>query len=117
MSFMSRFTGNPVNNPGMSKLWERWFDTLAEQGVDRLADQSVGERRGMFQRSTGYAPTFDPSFQSSAVVDAGQSNQIDAPSLHPALAALQRLTGRRGTSGLRVRTQRGTSGFNRSERV
>lgn len=43
----------PTDSPyigtlGMPRAWQRWFDALRDAGVTNLADQSVGEKRGMF---------------------------------------------------------------------
>lgn len=47
--------------------WQGLLQALQEAGVSRVADNSVGEARGMFSPSTPYEPTFDPETQSSAV--------------------------------------------------
>jgi hypothetical protein len=115
--------------------WDAYFQSLDEAGVSKLADQSVGEAKGMFPASAPAASTYDPSYQTSAV-DTMPSNQFNVPgegaptgvygSSIPAMDALSRATGGftaketpqygRGRRFMKVQTQRGTSGSNQSER-
>jgi|RhiMethySRZTD1v2_1073278.scaffolds.fasta_scaffold337805_2 hypothetical protein len=39
---------NPQIHELSDPAWRRWFDILKEQGVDRLADSSVGVHKGMW---------------------------------------------------------------------
>lgn len=82
--------------------WRRWFDTLKEQGVDKLADNSVGVARGMWSAPEPDKPTFDPRYQSSSFRDVTQgddgsyaiqrrhSNSIGSP--NPSLSGIYRAT-------------------------
>lgn len=64
----------PLSNPA----WDGFYQAMQEKGVDRLADSSVGMKKGMFG---GFdAPdTFNANFQQSAVASK-PSNQLNA---HP----------------------------------
>lgn len=113
----------PLGDP----QWAGFFQALQEAGVDRVADNSVGEARGMFPQSAPYEHTFDPmQGQTSAVLASGPSNQIGGQ--NPALDAIFRIMGEEkmaprvsatkrpqgpvrttGQSKLRVERQRGGS--------
>lgn len=41
--------GTPLSGPIPDPQWEGFFQALNEADVDRLADESVGIKRGMFQ--------------------------------------------------------------------
>lgn len=41
--------GRPLSGPLPDPMWEAFLQSLSEAGVDRLADESVGIKRGMFQ--------------------------------------------------------------------
>lgn len=47
-------------------MWEGLFQAMDEQGVEKVADNSVGAARGMWGGGGVSTPTFDPRFQHSA---------------------------------------------------
>lgn len=116
----------PLSDP----RWDGFFQAMNEAGVSRIADNSVGEARGMFPGKEPLPSTYDPTYQQSAV-DTMPSNQIgvagpDAPlgvrgGSIPSMDALTRATGGFTVSPskgrMRVQTQRGTNGLNHSERA
>jgi hypothetical protein len=118
--------GGPLPDPA----WDGFFQALSEKGVRGLADNSVGEAKGMFPESGSTVSTYDPSFQTSAV-DTMPSNQLGTsgsgrmaglgepgPSIPSMDALLQKTTRARVKNpvGQRVIGQRGTNGSNISER-
>lgn len=57
--------------PLPSAAWEGLFQAMQENGVDKVADNSVGEARGMFGQGGGnhfsaLPSTYNPQFQHSA---------------------------------------------------
>ena len=84
-----------INSLGLAPEWDAYFQALDEQGVSGLADDSVGQAKGMFpltrpQPRTAEGPgavqTFSPLGPNMG------SNQIGVPGI-PALDALERVTG------------------------
>lgn len=68
--------------------WQAYFQSLSNAGVDRLADSSVGAKRGMWgQQSAGPSTIMDPSIQDSALAT-NPSNAINARNPY-AMQALQ----------------------------
>lgn len=67
--------------------WDAFFQAMDEAGVDKVADQSVGERTGMFPMSGQSRPTFDARYQTMLPdtdrerMALSPSRQINAPSL------------------------------------
>lgn len=56
--------GTESSGPLKDSMWDAWGQAMEEQGVEKLADQHVGERRGMFA-SKGpqrQAPRVDPNW-------------------------------------------------------
>ena len=111
-----------LGKTAMPKSWRDWFDALQAAGVDRVADESVGVRRGMFPPQQPTQSGYDPAFQSSAVQASGSSNQINAqpvmglqrvnepmPESHGIFMGRMAAAGLRGRGqqNLRVQTQRG----------
>jgi len=45
-----------MSNPNMAA----WFQSLADQGVDKMADSSVGAAKGMWSGPAPFQPTFNP---------------------------------------------------------
>ena len=70
---------NTIMPPSLA--WDAFFGGMRENGVDRLADQSVGERRGMFSPSIEALGTaediqpVDPSWTSPTYQWAKQDEQ------------------------------------------
>lgn len=114
--------------PSLPPEWDAWFQALENEGVTRLGDQSVGEAKGVFPGRAPLVSNFDPSYQSSAVLESRPSKQIGArndymiPSLGGLVTAMgedgrwtasqPRPQGRvsaTGQSKLRVQGQRGGS--------
>lgn len=122
---------NPTGLGSMGPLgdpqWDAFFQALDENGVDRLADNSVGVKRGMFPQGPPRASTYDPATQSSAV-DVSPSNQLGT-NVDDMMAGLDRAIGGGSVDDafairkspmrgrLRVQTQRGTSGNNQTQRA
>lgn len=60
--------------PPMSPAWDAWFQSLADQGTDKLSYEPSGEGPGMLPQSAPSistfdrsAPTYDPSFQKTSI--------------------------------------------------
>lgn len=98
--------GHPTFGPLPDPKWDGFFQAMGEQGVTGLADDSVGAKEGMWSdTSRSWEPTFDPSFQTSAVSTASpqinnkgeqtgtlftprSSNNIAGPGTPPSLQGL-----------------------------
>lgn len=86
----SRFQGytNPLGFSGGidynynwgSPEWQRWFETLKQQGVDKLAQEP-----GQFGGAATLPSTYDPESQETALTR--PSNQIGTPALRGLRAA------------------------------
>jgi hypothetical protein len=123
----ARLSGGPLPDP----RWEGFFQAMSDQGVTKMADNSVGQARGMFAPKAAAPSTYNPDFQGSAV-DTMPSNQLGVAGGHaplgmvgnsiPSMDALTKATGgfsfRQTPTKKRmtVQQQRGTSGNNQSQR-
>lgn len=126
--------GHPMFGPLPDPQWDGFFQSLAESGVSRLGDNSVGEAKGMFPGAKPNVATYDPSYQTSAI-DSMPSNHIGSAGMGApmgargeSIASMDALNGAtggftakgstmgRGRQFMKVRGQRGTNGSNISER-
>lgn len=57
---MQRAPGGPINSLYNSE-WSPFFQALEEAGVDRLADNSVGRKRGMWGGNTAQSTSITPA--------------------------------------------------------
>lgn len=114
----------PLSDP----LWDAYFQTLRENNVTQMGDESFGAKKGMFESAPTHTSTFNPLTQQSAVATS-RSNQLGrvAPSMQGILKAAgiqmpqsdtTAVTGQRvGSTRPRIQTQRGTSGNNQTRRA
>lgn len=58
----SSWLGGPASDPA----WDGFFQAMAEAGVDRVGDSSVGADKGWWSPPAEASPGFDPRFQTSA---------------------------------------------------
>lgn len=126
---------NPGNafGPLHSAQWDGFFQALQDQGVKRLADNSIGQARGMFPGQEATPNTYDPRYQTSAVAAAGPSNQVGAmpgsvsgiyasvgdrevPGGWMMRAPVTRRNVKNPRANIKAVGQRGTSGTNQTER-
>lgn len=54
------FGRSPINSLGMGSDWEGLFQAMQEMGVDNVADNSVGQRRGMFSGNVAQSKNIAP---------------------------------------------------------
>lgn len=80
----------PISDP----KWDAFMQAMDEAGVSKVGDDSMGVEKGMWGAASPGVSTFNPAFQSSAVLDSGRSRQINARP-HPALEGLMRATRKR----------------------
>lgn len=53
--------------PAPDPSWDGYFQAMGEQGVDNLADNSVGAKRDMWSPHQPLPSTYNPNFQTSAL--------------------------------------------------